>query len=264
MKTTRLLTSILLSSLIWACEKDETKPQPDWASKFVGTYLSIYDAKIYGDNFLQSNDYYVDFKTNMAYQTSFVAVLEKVDNTHLTMSVIMKPYSLTFTGHSRTILPSIKHTFKEVRALDSGTLLIDETVLDGKGNVLIKVDTISVKPYFRDSLVYKSVAFKLNQVGEIKSKMMIDGSKNFDDTSFRLFYSMTTANKFDLHKRYFFALNDGVKYEWSFGDGSTSTEEDPYHEYSANGLYDIIYSVTDKSGKKHTIEDKVRINNLPQ
>ncbi|MFN8354133.1 MAG: PKD domain-containing protein [Spirosomataceae bacterium] len=263
MKTSKYLSFLLLASLLWACKTDEATPQPDWASKFVGTYLYIYDPKAYGDNFLQSNEYRIDSEAGVLYQTSLVAVLEKIDNTHLTMSVVLKPYTLAYIGGKRTILSPIKYTFKNARALDSSTLLIDETALDNKGNVLIKFDTIAVNPYFRDSLVYRSIAFKFSQVGEIKDKIIINGTKGFDDTSFRLFYSMTTANKFDLHKRYFFALNDGVKYEWSFGDGGTSTEEDPYHEYKSNGLYDIIYSVTDKSGKKYTIEDKMRVMNLP-
>lgn len=212
---------------------------------------------------MQPDSYYIDSKANIAYQTSFIAVLERLDNTHLSMSVIMKPYSLTFTGHRRTILPPIKYTLKDVRALDSGTLLIDETGMDSKGNILIKFDTITVMPYFRDSLVYRGIRFNLSQVGETKGKMTVDATKNFEDNSFRLFYSMTTVDKFDLHKRYFFAMNDGIKYEWSFGDGGTSTEEDPYHEYKANGLYDIIYSVNDKAGKKYTIEDKMRVTNLP-
>lgn len=35
----------------------------------------------------------------------------------------------------------------------------------------------------------------------------------------------------------------GVSYQWSFGDGTTSTEENPSHTYSA-GLYDVSLTVT--------------------
>jgi len=36
-----------------------------------------------------------------------------------------------------------------------------------------------------------------------------------------------------------------VTYEWSFGDGGSSTEKDPVYEYVSAGCYDVILTVTD-------------------
>ncbi len=37
-------------------------------------------------------------------------------------------------------------------------------------------------------------------------------------------------------------------WEWSFGDGTTSTEQDPLHTYSADGIYDVALVVTNSFG----------------
>jgi len=36
-----------------------------------------------------------------------------------------------------------------------------------------------------------------------------------------------------------------VTYEWSFGDGGSSTEKDPVHEYVSTGYYDVVLTITD-------------------
>jgi len=39
-----------------------------------------------------------------------------------------------------------------------------------------------------------------------------------------------------------------VSWSWSFGDGATSTLQDPEHTYAANGTYNVILTVTDNEG----------------
>ncbi|WPR77524.1 PKD domain-containing protein [Algoriphagus sp. NG3] len=52
--------------------------------------------------------------------------------------------------------------------------------------------------------------------------------------------------------------NEGiVSYLWSFGDGATSTEMDPVHLYSEDGIYEVSLTVTDSDGFKDT--DQVSI-----
>ena len=43
-----------------------------------------------------------------------------------------------------------------------------------------------------------------------------------------------------------------VAWDWDFGDGSTSTEEDPTHVYTEVGIYDITLTVETESGCTHT------------
>ncbi|MFY0674301.1 MAG: PKD domain-containing protein [Bacteroidia bacterium] len=49
--------------------------------------------------------------------------------------------------------------------------------------------------------------------------------------------------------QYDFAPDDAnlVSYEWNFGDGNTSTDLAPYHEYDAEGDYDVTLKTTDNN-----------------
>lgn len=43
---------------------------------------------------------------------------------------------------------------------------------------------------------------------------------------------------------------DGHHYEWEFGDGSMSTEENPTHAYANAGTYTVKCMAMSKNGKK--------------
>ena len=51
-----------------------------------------------------------------------------------------------------------------------------------------------------------------------------------------------------------------VSYAWDFGDGNTSTAENPTHTYTAQGLYDAVLTVTDDKGGVDTATVTVPVN----
>jgi gliding motility-associated-like protein len=47
-----------------------------------------------------------------------------------------------------------------------------------------------------------------------------------------------------------------VSYVWDFGDGQTSTDKEPHHNYTANGSYTVTLSAVNTSGCKDTVRKK--------
>ncbi len=51
---------------------------------------------------------------------------------------------------------------------------------------------------------------------------------------------------------------DGNDFSWDFGDGNTSTEENPLHQYAAPGLYNVTLLVTNSCGS-HSVSQSVNV-----
>jgi C1A family cysteine protease len=54
-----------------------------------------------------------------------------------------------------------------------------------------------------------------------------------------------------------------ISYEWDFGDGSSSSEFRPTHQYSDEGIYKLELIVTDEEKKKSTDEILIGVNRSP-
>ncbi len=66
---------------------------------------------------------------------------------------------------------------------------------------------------------------------------------------------------FNSSKSYDFDEDDQLKYEWNFGDGSTSKEPNPEHTYSNKGVYKASLKVTDPSGETDTHVMEIKVGN---
>jgi len=56
---------------------------------------------------------------------------------------------------------------------------------------------------------------------------------------------------------------DITSYNWDFGDGNTSTAENPNHTYTAAGTYAVKLSVTDANGCNNSFQDSIRVFEEP-
>lgn len=56
---------------------------------------------------------------------------------------------------------------------------------------------------------------------------------------------------------------DATSYSWDFGDGNTSTEENPTHTYAAEGAYEVILTGTDANGDTKVATKNVTISSNP-
>lgn len=52
---------------------------------------------------------------------------------------------------------------------------------------------------------------------------------------------------------------NATAYSWDFGDGETSTEQNPVHEYDAYGVYTVKLSVTGEGGSATSLPDELTI-----
>jgi len=50
-----------------------------------------------------------------------------------------------------------------------------------------------------------------------------------------------------------------VSYLWNFGDGNTSTEQNPTHSYEKTGTYNVTLKVTDNDGATHTQMQQIKV-----
>jgi PKD repeat protein len=68
-------------------------------------------------------------------------------------------------------------------------------------------------------------------------------------------FFVTNPNQNDLYTFNFEdnSFSNGVSWLWDFGDGNTSTEQNPTHTYQNNGFYDVTFSVTSTTGCESTI-----------
>ncbi len=70
------------------------------------------------------------------------------------------------------------------------------------------------------------------------------------------------ANMFDAEIRFENGSQGGSTYLWDFGDGTTSTDEDPVHPYTAPGIYDVTLVVTSPEGCEATTHYSVTITDV--
>jgi len=54
-----------------------------------------------------------------------------------------------------------------------------------------------------------------------------------------------------------------VSWHWDFGDGTTSNERNPTHQYTQLGTFTVTLTVSDGSGKSDSISKKISIVNIP-
>ena len=60
-----------------------------------------------------------------------------------------------------------------------------------------------------------------------------------------------------------FGGSEPYSYEWDFGDGSTSTEQNPLHSYSSLGTFDVTLTVTDDMGDTDTDTTSATVEDEP-
>jgi|GEM_PF-2518440 PKD repeat protein len=74
------------------------------------------------------------------------------------------------------------------------------------------------------------------------------------------FAHYSLSNPDSLH--FYPSATNAVSYSWSFGDGGTSSNKDPWHLFSGVGTYSVCLTVADSNGSTCTWCDTVHIGNV--
>jgi PKD repeat protein len=89
---------------------------------------------------------------------------------------------------------------------------------------------------------------------EVIKTVVISGNKNYPVSVFE--YFIDTANNVVFTNK---SLGENIKFQWTFGDGKTSEEENPTHKYSHAGVYKVYLKAIDNSGYTSKFFKSVRI-----
>ena len=115
--------------------------------------------------------------------------------------------------------------------------------------------------------LYKAYVELYNQYGELQQSFMTHLPSNHD--WYYLFpkdYDGTLIANFiyTVYKYHTVRFEDAsmgniVSRHWDFGDGSTSTEQNPTHTYADYGIYNVTLTVTDANGNTDSITRTVNV-----
>jgi PKD repeat protein len=66
-----------------------------------------------------------------------------------------------------------------------------------------------------------------------------------------------SSNSYEIGDTIYFTSTSELadEYEWNFGDGNSSTEENPFHIYDLSWSYNVTLKVTNKDGSNETSEN---------
>jgi len=103
------------------------------------------------------------------------------------------------------------HTYTK----DNETYTVSLTVDDGQGGTDTKTDTVTI--------------------GTPNNVPTADFTYEVDHTTMNVTFTDTSSDLDD----------DNLTYNWSFGDGETSTDQNPYHVYAENDTYTVMLTVFD-------------------
>ncbi|HET6243134.1 MAG: PKD domain-containing protein [Bacteroidetes bacterium] len=153
------------------------------------------------------------------------------------------------------------HVIPETPAKDKNVIIAEKAIISDSENISGIINSIPDKhqEQIQNNLsVIKSetIAFQqiLNQVStenETEIKDNVKSIKNNSGTLYNSNFTIERLSKCDLLSK--FTLdnpNDSYSYEWNFGDGMSSKNINPIHQYRNPGSFMVVLNVYDKENNK--------------
>lgn len=137
----------------------------------------------------------------------------------------------------------------------------DTAVTDGNGEVILGSDSFSSRPsdlgFCVDAITHATLTYDPSANADPSFACDGGGGGTAPTAAFSVTADLLTATFTDESTD-----TDGtiVSWVWDFGDGNTSTDQNPVHTYDANGTYDVSLEVTDDQGETGMTNQSVTVN----
>jgi gliding motility-associated-like protein len=167
--------------------------------------------------------------------------------------------------HEEEIVNELSKHQNKVESTKEVTQVVDNSEINNSENLIdLPASTTGIGTTFTEDKTEESLTTKDKQTNTSTTKKHLEKNIVFPSGNIEF---ITTTNKFE----YQFSANavNNEKIIWYFGDGETSTEENPNHNYSSPGQYEVSLTIISKDNEVYqeyqTIEIKSTssIDNIP-
>ena len=137
----------------------------------------------------------------------------------------------------------------------------DTGITNGSGEAVLTSDTFTSKPgvlgFCVDAVTHASFTYDPNSNADEDFACEGTGGGTAPIAAFSFSATLLEVTFTDASTD-----SDGtvVSWNWDFGDGNTSTEQNPMHTYAANGTYTVALTVTDDAGETGSTSQSVSVN----
>ena len=180
---------------------------------------------------------YITVKKRPTAQFSFSPLTPKLDDT-IQFTDLSSAYNSTIISYSWNFGDGTTSTEKNPthKYLNSGTYTVTLEVTDSNG--LKRIKTVSI-PINQNQAPVSSFTHTPSEPTTADSIQFADSSYDLDGNI--------------------------VSWSWNFGDGTSSTEKNPVHKYSASGTYTVVLQVSDNEGvsDSKTTEIVIKEKSIP-
>ncbi len=177
---------------------------------------------------------------------------------------------LGYSRSSSSLHPSIYFTGQTADQSGTGIMNVAETLIHaGTGSQSgasrwgdyskIAVDPVDGETFWYTTEYYETTS-SFNFKTRIASFLLDDGNGGGNNPPVASFSSSCTLLACDFADASVDSDGSVVSWSWDFGDGNTSTSQNPSNTYAANGTYTVMLTVTDDMGATGSTSTSVTVN----